>query len=171
VDRTTGKPPQNLSLTLNGWFPFIRAGSNSREIQSNGKYDRNTGIFEFINLIPGQYRVDAALPGGQVQGQMIEFLGGVSPRSAFQLLELIDSDVNDLILSVPSNGRVSGKVVVSDGKPLPVAESDLPIPLQLRFFPLEPLQPAPIATSAKPASMECVPPTEFWISRRTECPN
>jgi hypothetical protein len=74
-------------------------------------------------------------------------LGDVSPQAAFQILELQNDDVQDVLLKVPNDGRVSGKVVVADGKSLPVADHNLPIPFQLMLRPLGPLQPAPVVTA------------------------
>jgi hypothetical protein len=132
---------------LNAWFPFSRAGRDGTEILSV-TYDRTTGVFEAKDLIPGIYRVDAVLPRpqGAAVPPGVAGLGGMTPQSSFQILEVRNADVEDLVLRVPANGRVAGKVVVSDGKPLPVAETMLPIPLQLMLHPLGPLQPAPVVT-------------------------
>ena len=149
VDYTTGKPPESLRVTLNGFFPFLRAGRYPTEILGNAAYDRTTGAFEFANLIPGHYRVDALLPGprSSTPQPATATLGGVPPQSAFQIVELTNSDVEGLVLTVPGGGRVRGRVVVADGKPLPVAQTNLPIPLQLMLRPITPLQPAPVVTS------------------------
>jgi hypothetical protein len=147
-DYTTGKPPKSVRVTLTKLSTFVRAGAASTEILSTVKYDQTTGLFEATNLIPGIYRVDAVLPPQQTSTPqpIVVTLGGVSSQSAFEILELGNADVQDLVL-VPTSSRVTGKVVVADGKPFPVAESNLPIPFQLMLRPLSPLQPAPVVTS------------------------
>jgi hypothetical protein len=148
VDRTTGKAPESVRMTLNGYTPFGRAGSDSRVILPAGKYDRTTGVFEYNDLIPGRYRVDAVLPTEPIASQPAGVLRSeVTPRSAFQLLDLADTDLEDVVLTVPNGGRVSGRVVTADGSALPVAESMLPIPLQLGLRPMHPSQPAPTVTA------------------------
>jgi hypothetical protein len=148
IDDTTGKPPVNVRVTLNAWFPFLRAGRYGTETVSIN-YDRTSGVFEAKDLISGTYRVDAVLPRpqGAATPPVGAALGGIAPQSSFQILEVRNADVQDLVLRVPANGRVAGKVVVSDGKPLPVAERILSIPLQLMLRPLGPLQPAPTVTA------------------------
>jgi protocatechuate 3,4-dioxygenase beta subunit len=148
VDYATGRPPDSVRVTLNGWFPFPRAGRDSREVLNVANYDRTTGMFEFKNLIPGQYRVDASLPRPQTSTRQPGVpLSDVSPQSAFQILELKEADVSDVVLPVPGIGSVKGKVTVADGKAMPVAQTNLPIPLQLMLRPLNPLQPAPTVTA------------------------
>jgi 5-hydroxyisourate hydrolase-like protein (transthyretin family) len=148
VDSVTGKPPASVRVSLNAAFPFLRAGSYGREILSV-RYNQTTGVFEATNLIPGTYRVDAELPRPQPSQNMPDLLrlGGVSPQSAFQILELEGEDVQDLVLRVPNYGKVGGRVVVAEGKPLPVADHGLSVPFQLMLRPMGPLQPAPIVTS------------------------
>jgi hypothetical protein len=148
VDRTTGKAPPSVRMTLNGWTPFGRAGSDSRVILPSGKYDSATGVFEYNNLIPGRYRVDAALPTNSNPGQPAGvLLSQVTAGSAFQLLDLVDSDLDNVVLTVPNGGRVTGRVVTVDGSALPAVESILPIPLQLGLRPLHPSQPSPTVTA------------------------
>ena len=148
VDRTTGKPPESVRVTLSGWTPFGRAGGDGRVMLSGVAYDRATGIFEYKNLIPGRYRVDAVLPAEPIAGQPANVpLSHVTPRSAFQLLDLTGSSLDDIVLTVPNTARVAGKVITADGSALPVSESPLPIPLQLGLRPLLPSQPAPVTTA------------------------
>jgi hypothetical protein len=145
---SSGKPPATVRMSLSTWFPFLRAGRDGGELLQV-RYDRSTGAFEATNLIPGNYRVDAILPPNQNVPAQLGFAtaGAVSQQSAFQLLELKEADIEGLVLTVPGTGRVTGKVVVADGKPMPVAERGLPIPFQLMLRGLGPLQPAPTVTS------------------------
>jgi hypothetical protein len=147
IDYTTGKPPATVRVVLNAWFPFVSAGKFSDGILSV-KYDGATGTFEAKDLIPGTYRVDAVLPEQRSSARPAGLpFGGVPTQSAFQILELRDADVQDLVLGVPASSRVAGRVIVSDGKPLPVAETNLPIPFQLMLRPLRGMQPAPVVTA------------------------
>ena len=147
IDSTTGKPPASVRVSLSAAFPFLQDGRASREIL-NVRYTQSTGVFEATNLIPGTYRIGAELPRPpSPPGVALARMGDVSPQSAFQILELRSEDVQDVVLTVPNYGKVSGKVVVAEGKPLPVADNNSPIPFQLMFRPLGPLQPAPVVTA------------------------
>jgi len=173
VDSIAGKPPVSVEVRLNVWFPFQRRGDlDSRDYLSVVRYNQNTGIFEAANLIPGIYRVDADLPMPRTSSSdsSQSRTGSVPVQSAFQIFELRDRDVQDLVIAVPNNGRVAGKVVVAEGKPLPIANPNSTVSFTLQLRPIGPLQPNPIAIRISPqdGSFEVSTGLEgkyrFWVS-------
>jgi hypothetical protein len=146
IDAGTGRPPASVRVSLNAWFPFSSSGRSSKDIV-NVRYNQTTGVFEAVNLIPGIYRIDAELPRPQTSAATsLARVGDLSPQSAFQILELKNEDLVNLVLRVPGSGKVSGKVVVDNGKPFPIGDFRTPIPFQFMLRPIGPLQPVPIVT-------------------------
>jgi hypothetical protein len=113
------------------------------------RYNQTTGVFEATNLIPGTYRVDAELPRPPSPRNSSDILRIVdtSSQSAFQILELKSEDVQDVVLRLPNDGKVAGRVVVTEGKPFPLEDLGLLTPFQLMLRPTGPLQPAPVVTA------------------------
>jgi hypothetical protein len=91
-------------------------------VQSDGKsFEASTdkfGAYAFDRLPPGKYQVSADLPPGMVLGTRF----GHDPLEPFELLRRSCFE-NDLY-ALPA-GRITGRVIGPDGRPLPFARVDL----------------------------------------------
>ena len=112
VDGTGAGIPADLNIML-GWSSFNSLGAmvGSRTI------DAATGAFEMPNVPPGEWSVQARVPPAPGRGGAGALAEQASQPSASVPIQVVDSDIEGLVLTLRTGAVIDGRVVV-DGKPL-----------------------------------------------------
>jgi hypothetical protein len=104
IDSSTGQPPENVTLTL------YSPGQGS---SAANWYERATRTFEIPNLAPGRYAIVARL--GDSGSILSEPVAGEKTATAF--VDVVDSDIDNIVLSIAPSPVITGHVRVEGRLP------------------------------------------------------
>ncbi len=143
TDARTGKPPATVRLSLLSRYPFGRAGRSSDEPARGitNSYDPTTGAFEFVNVPGGRYRVDVTLPAQPSGNAVVSSTLNVS-LDAFAFVTVNKTDINDLVLRVPSASILRTKIIATGEDLLSIFDNRAGARPQYHLTQSEPMQPA-----------------------------
>jgi hypothetical protein len=118
---STGEPVQNLTL-----MPSYRSSAIATD--SVGARTHIDGSFEFANVSPGEYVVQAARPRAN-QSTEGEF--------GAQFVTVNGVDVDDVVIHMSAGSSISGRVIFEDGEPPKAQDFEIsPTPVDLDLTPL-----------------------------------
>jgi hypothetical protein len=164
IDALTGQPPERVRLRLNFREPSTggEGDAGTREVSRPSYKD---GVFEFRNLMPGQYSVIAMIEDPTPAGQPRR-----SGRTGYMPVEVAGSDVEGVVVTVAAN-TISGRVMVEGQTFSSVFPADETPGLTLRALvngarPATPAMINMVAELSRDGSFrfEGVPPGEYHVS-------
>jgi hypothetical protein len=109
IDIRTSAPPASANVALS-YQAVDRGGISGMSVSEN--YDPRTGEFNFGRLAPGTYGVTATYQDGPPRG-------GGSSFTAFAAVQIVNSDIQDLVLKAADTFAIGASIRVEGQSPIP----------------------------------------------------
>lgn len=103
IDSVTGQPPEAPAMWLFHFDPAIARPAAISGTANSGKFFYDRGRFEFRGVVPGPYTLAASEKNNSAENSR-------AMRFGFVQLEVANSDVDGVVLSIPPGAAVAGRI-------------------------------------------------------------